>query len=150
MARILVVDDEKSLLTLYQRELQDDGHQVRTAADAHEALEWFKNERPDLVVLDIRLPGFNGLEAISCMMSIDKGVPVILNTAYPAFRDDFTSWLADAYVDKSSDLAELKKTIRDLLHARALRGDELLAGTGRRPKRRPQAVLHRSGRHLHG
>lgn len=118
MARILVVDDEESLLKLYQKELQDDGHEVKTAINAQDALEYFRNDRPDLVVLDIRLPGMDGLEAVGHFMSIDRGVPVVFNTAYPSFKDNFLSWIADAYVDKSSDLDELKRTIKGLLSAR--------------------------------
>jgi len=118
VARILVVDDERSLLKLYQKELQEEGHEVRTAVNAQEAIEYFRGERPDLVVLDIRLPGMDGLEAIGHFMSIDRGVPVVFNTAYPSFRDNFLSWIADAYVDKSSDLGELKRTIKNLLSAR--------------------------------
>jgi len=118
VARILVVDDERSLLKLYQKELQEEGHEVRTAVNAQEAIEYFRRERPDLVVLDIRLPGMDGLEAIGHFMSIDRGVPVVFNTAYPSFRDNFLSWIADAYVDKSSDLGELKRTIKNLLSAR--------------------------------
>lgn len=118
VARILVVDDERSLLKLYQKELQEEGHEVRTAVNAQEAIEYFRRERPDLVVLDIRLPGMDGLEAVGHFMSIDRGVPVVFNTAYPSFRDNFLSWIADAYVDKSSDLGELKRTIKNLLSAR--------------------------------
>ncbi|MBM3789642.1 MAG: response regulator [Acidobacteria bacterium] len=118
MAKILVVDDQKNLLALYRKELQEEGHEVVTAVTAREALQRFAEDRPDLVVLDIRLPGMDGLEAAGQLMSIDRQVPVVFNTAYGCFRDNFLSWLADAYVDKSSDLDELKQAIRNLLSTR--------------------------------
>jgi hypothetical protein len=48
---------------------------------------------------------------------MDKTIPVILNTAYSAFKSDFTTWSADAYVVKSSDLTELKETIKQILQS---------------------------------
>ncbi len=119
MAKILVVDDERNLLKLYQQELQDDGHDVSIAVSAREGLRCFEENRPDLIVLDIRLPDMDGLEAIEHFMAVGRRVPVIFNTAYPGFRDNYLSWLADAFVDKSSDLGELKRTIKELLHGRA-------------------------------
>jgi hypothetical protein len=49
------------------------------------------------------------------LQSIDRGVRVVLNSAYPHYRENFLSWTADAYIDKSDDLTELKRTLRDLL-----------------------------------
>jgi two-component SAPR family response regulator len=67
------------------------------------------------MVLDVNMPGMDGLETLSKAVGHDKGVPIILNTAYSHYRDDYTSWNADAYVVKSSDTTELKQQIKRLL-----------------------------------
>ena len=115
MKKILVVDDEKNIRTLYEKELQDEGYAVTLAGNGREALEHFNRDRPDLVVLDIRMPGMDGLEALGKLLAEDPKVPVVLNSAYSSYKDNFLSWSADAYVVKSSDLTELKDTIRRLL-----------------------------------
>jgi DNA-binding response OmpR family regulator len=118
MKKILIAEDERNLRTLYKSELEEEGYQVLVAADAREALGLFRSERPDLAVLDIRMPGMDGLELMGTLLSERNDVPVILNTAYPAYKDNFLSWAADAYVVKSSDLSELKREIRRVLRER--------------------------------
>lgn len=119
MAKLLVVEDEKNLRSLYESELRADGHDVVLASDGQDALTLLERENPDLIVLDIRMPGLDGLETMARMLSRDNKLPVILNTAYSSYRDSFLSWSADAYVVKSSDLTELKTKIREVLAGRA-------------------------------
>lgn len=119
MTKVLLVDDEKNLRTLYQSELTDEGYEVVLANDGQDALRLLDVEKPDLVVLDIRMPGIDGLETMARMLSRDNRLPVILNTAYSSYRESFLSWSADAYVIKSSDLTELKEKIRQVLESRA-------------------------------
>ena len=119
MPTILIVDDEANLRLLYRKELEDEGFEVIEAATAEEGLREFEKRRPDLVVLDIRMPGMNGLEAMAQVLDRDRRVPIVLHTAYDSYRDDFTSWAADAYVTKSADTAELVRTVRRLLEERA-------------------------------
>jgi DNA-binding response OmpR family regulator len=114
MKTILVVEDEKHLRTLYSQELIAEGYQVITAKDGHEALETVKKSMVDLAILDIKLEGENGLEVLRNVMERNRGLRVIINTAYSSFRNDFTSWSADAYIVKSSDLEELKSKVREL------------------------------------
>lgn len=118
MPTILVVDDEPNLRTLYRKDLEDEGYRVVEAGTAEEGIRAFEAYRPDLVVLDVRMPGMNGLEAMARILDKDRRVPIILNTAFDAYRDDFTSWAADAYVTKGSDTTELIQTIRRLLEER--------------------------------
>ncbi len=118
MARILIVDDEANLRLLYRKELEEEGHEVLEAATAEEGIRAFERSAPDLVVLDIRMPGMNGLEAMARILDRDRRIPIILHTAYDSYRDDFTSWAADAYVTKGPDTTELKRTIRRLLEER--------------------------------
>jgi CheY-like chemotaxis protein len=121
MTKILVVDDDPNQSLLYQNELASDGYDVRTAADGAEAIAMVEEDRPDLVVMDISMPGMDGIEAMSRMLAQDHKLPVILNTAYATYKDNFRAWSADAYVVKSSDLSELKKTIEEVLESRRAR-----------------------------
>jgi len=115
MKTILVVDDEKNLRLFYEKELTDEGYGVALAADAREALSYIRTSRPDLIVLDIKMPGMDGLEALGQILSKDNSIPVILNSAFSNYKDSFLSWSADAYLTKSSDLTELKAKIRELI-----------------------------------
>jgi DNA-binding NtrC family response regulator len=117
MARVLVVDDDSSLRLLYTKELADEGYDVESASSGKEAIVKIGERRPDVVVLDIKMEGMDGLSVLDEIMKRDKTIPVILNTAYSTFKSDFTTWSADAYVVKSSDLSELKGTIKQVLQA---------------------------------
>ena len=114
MAKVLVVDDDQSLRLLYQKELKDDGHEVTTVPSGKDALESISRGRPDVVVLDIKMEEMDGLTVLDEIMKVDKTIPVILNTAYSTFKSDFTTWNAEAYVVKSSDLSELRRTIAEV------------------------------------
>jgi DNA-binding response OmpR family regulator len=118
MEKVLFVDDDLSLLRLYQEELMEDGYKVILAKDGKEALRKFEKESPDVVVMDIRMPVMDGIETLTAMLGKDRQVPVILNTAYPQYRENFMTWGAEAYVIKSSDLTELKQKIREVLDRR--------------------------------
>ncbi len=115
MKRLLVVEDEKSLCLLYKEELTKEGYKVTAVTDADSALELLKKKKFDLIITDIRMPEKNGIELITQIMGMRKDVPIIINTAYESYKDDFMTWAADSYVVKSSSLEELKSKIRDLL-----------------------------------
>jgi len=115
MPRILVIEDEKNLRALYEKELGKDGFDVVTAGTAKDGLAMVEAERPDLVVMDIRLPGMDGLEAMSRLLNKHPRIPVVLNSAYSSYKDSFMSWSADAYVVKSADTGELRTRVRELL-----------------------------------
>jgi CheY-like chemotaxis protein len=115
MKHILVVDDEKHICELYRGELEDEGYAVTLANSGQEALELVESNPPDLIVLDIQMPGMDGIETLEKLLGKDKGIPIILNTAYSHYKEDFTTWGADAYVVKSSDTSKLKEEIKRLL-----------------------------------
>ncbi len=119
MPKILIIEDEKNLRVLYQQDFERDGFQVVTAATAAEGLGLVEAEKPDLVVMDIRLPGMDGLEAMSRLLDKNPKIPVVLNSAYSSYKDSFMSWSADAYVVKSADTGELRTCVRELLASRA-------------------------------
>jgi len=115
MTKILVVEDDKNQQELYRQELTEEGYEVDVAGDGREAVAKVRQERPDLVVLDISMPGMDGIEAMGKILGGDNRIPIILNTAYSSYKDNFMTWSADAYVIKSSDLTQLKTTIKEIL-----------------------------------
>ena len=115
MARILVVDDEENVRLLYTMELKDEGYDVITATTAEEALDIRKEQNPDLIILDIRLPGMNGIEFLRRVKEIKRDIPVLMCTAYDDYKQDFGVWASEAYIVKSSDLSELKSKIKEFL-----------------------------------
>jgi DNA-binding response OmpR family regulator len=115
VVRLLVVDDEQDIRYLFQCELEEEGYQVDAAGSAEEAERLLQEGRYDLVVLDIQIGGDNGLSMLQDIISRQKDLPVILCTAFSCYKEDFSSWLADGYVVKSSDLSELKGEIQRVL-----------------------------------
>jgi CheY-like chemotaxis protein len=113
--RILLVEDEESLRLLYEEELRAEGYEVFSAPNGKEALRQLEAVRPDLIILDIVMPVMDGMEALGRILRRERSIPIILHTSYPGYREDFMSWAADAYVAKSPDLRELKRTIQELL-----------------------------------
>lgn len=117
MAKILVVDDEEHIRLLYSEELTEAGYKVITAADGYKLTERIDKEKPDLVVLDIKMIDYNGLDLLQDIRNKFYNLPVILCTAYDTFKEDIKSIAADFYVIKSFDLTELKKKIEMALEA---------------------------------
>ena len=113
--RILVAEDDEGLRRLYGRVLADRGYEVLLAADAAEAIGIVSDQSPDLVILDIKMPGMDGMEALYKILDIQRDLPVVINTSHPEFEDNYLSWAADAYLKKSSDLTELLDTVSRLL-----------------------------------
>jgi len=101
MKRILVVDDEDPIRDYLKEELTEEGYEVLMATSAPEALKIIEKEDLDLVILDIRMPGMTGVEALPRILGLKENLPVILNTAYSQFQHDFMAWTANDYVIKT-------------------------------------------------
>jgi DNA-binding NtrC family response regulator len=112
---ILLVENEEAQGLLYGQELSEEGYLVIWARNGKEALKHLEESPCDLVVLDIVMPEMDGLEVLAKIVSRYKKMPVILHTAYAHYKNDFMTWLADAFVVKSSDVSMLKKTVKELL-----------------------------------
>ena len=125
-ARILLVDDERSVQTLLAYPLRKDGYEVISAQDGREALERFAQQRFDLVVLDIMLPKLDGIEVCRRLRSRSQ-VPIIMLTA----KDDEVDKVlglelgADDYITKPFSVREFRSRVRA-----ALRRSEMLRARG--------------------
>ena len=119
MITILIVEDDKNQRLLYEQELGLEGYEVVTASDGKDALEKAQEQLPDLIVMDINMPKMDGIETMGKILGTNKEIPVIINTAYSNYKDNFMSWAADAYIVKSSDLSELKNTVKEILVQKA-------------------------------
>jgi two-component system KDP operon response regulator KdpE len=117
---ILVVDDEPSIIRLVRAKLQADGYAVATAARGEEALAYLEDERPDLIVLDLMMPGMDGFETLRRIRSASQ-VPVILLTARAGDHDKLRGLEggADDYVTKPFNPDELAARIAAVLRRTA-------------------------------
>ncbi len=116
MSKVLIVDDEPHLRLLYETELRRAGYDTMTAGNAQQGLEFVETMKPDLVVLDIRMAGMDGIDALQHILERDSSIPVVLNTAFSSYRDNYLTWAADAYITKSADVTELLDTVGGLLN----------------------------------
>ena len=115
MTTILLVEDDKNQRLLYEQELRLVDYNILTASDGKVALEIVRIQAPDIIVMDINMPKMDGIVAMGRILSKHKHIPIIINTAYSNYKDNFMSWAADAYIVKSSDMSELKDKIKELL-----------------------------------
>lgn len=118
MNRILVVDDEPNLRLVYREVLGEEGYEVLEAESVKETFDILNREPVDLVVLDIKLRSESGLDVLQRITKEFPTLPVVLCSAYVSFQNDYTSWLADSYIVKSSDPQELLREIRRVLSKR--------------------------------
>lgn len=114
-SKVLIVDDEEGIRLLYKEELEDEGYSTKVAASGEDALKILDSGGVDVVLLDIKMPGMDGVEVLRRIKDKWPELPVILCTAYPHYKQEFGTWASDAYVVKSADLKELKDTVRDVL-----------------------------------
>ncbi len=117
MNTILIVDDDRAIRLFYEDELTYEGYSVITTDDCRNLPDLIDNVNPDLVVLEVVLGRYNGLDLLQQIRNTYYDLPVILCTAYSDYKNDLRSIAADYYVLKSSDLSELKQKIRMAIEA---------------------------------
>ena len=115
MSKILIVEDEENIRLLYKEELQDLGYEIIQASNGKEAIKKYDLHQPDLIILDIQLPGMDGIETMNIIRGKSKDVPIILCTAYGEYKQDIKTWASEAYIIKSADLKELLSTVKKIL-----------------------------------
>jgi DNA-binding response OmpR family regulator len=116
---ILVVDDEEAIAEAVRARLENEGYRVLVAGDGAQALETAGRERPDLVVLDLMLPGMDGLE-VCRQLQRDRWVPVLMLTARTEEADKVAGFAvgADDYLTKPFSLRELAVRVQAILRRR--------------------------------
>jgi len=117
MNKILIGDDDETIRMLYADEFSEEGYDVFTMGDCTRVLASIQEKRPDLVVMETKLGKHNGLDLLQDIRNKYDELPVILCTAYPAFKRDLKSVAADFFVVKGSSLRELKERIRMVFQA---------------------------------
>ena len=119
MAKILVIDDEKNITSSFEKVFGDEGYKVFSAQSAEEGLKILKSESMDVAVMDIRMPGLSGLEALAKIKVIDPKLPVILMTAFGTTESAIDAMRLGAfdYVIKPFEVPTVKAIIEKALSA---------------------------------
>ncbi|MGE5839705.1 MAG: response regulator [Deltaproteobacteria bacterium] len=117
MKRILIIDDDPSIRLLYQEELMEEGYDVITSDGGRSVDRLVAEQKPDLILLDLKLGRRSGLDLLQDIRRESWTTPVILLTAHPTFKLDSKSNSVHACVTKNSDLTGLKQQITKCLDA---------------------------------
>jgi len=119
VCKILVVDDQFGVRSLLFEIFREDQHEVEMAANGSEALKLFITFEPDLIVMDMKMPGMNGIETLKQIRALGRRVAVIMITANADTQD-----MAQAkdlgilyYMGKPFDLFELRERVREILNS---------------------------------
>lgn len=115
MAVILHVEDEGSVRFLYKEVFEELGYEVIQAATGEEALQMLRKKRPDIIILDLKMPGIGGRGFLDKFHRMKLPIPVVVSTAYPYMALDTSTLGADAYIIKSGDLKELVDKVASLV-----------------------------------
>ena len=137
---VLIVDDEKDFVEMLSQRFQDDGHVVRVAYNAEEGLESLAEQEPDVVVLDIRMPGMDGIAALRKIRARHPLVEVVLLTGHGSVETAVEGLKLGAYdyLQKPTKYEELLETLKA---ARARKADQ----EERIRKAEARSLLRRSG-----
>jgi len=114
MIKVLIIDDEAHVRKLYQDLLSRENFEVSATDNAEQAMTLIQKNHIDIVVLDIELKNESGLDILDDFKSKYPELPIILNSAYSIYMSDFKTWMAEAYILKSSDIRPLVEKIKEL------------------------------------
>ena len=123
MADILVVDDDQSIATAFEHFLRFEGHDCRLASNVEDAVRMIGDRQPTLIMMDIRMPGVDGLQGLKEIRGKFPGVYVVMMTGYGTSQTSIDAIRAGAYdyLTKPLDLDELREVIRKALAAQQAR-----------------------------
>ena len=130
MKRVLVVEDQRDLASLLAHNLRHEGLDVRTVEDGREALPTVRSWQPDLVILDLMLPGMDGFEILRGIRGGGNDLPVLILSARGEEQDKIRGFRLDAdqYVTKPFSLVELLERVHALLRRSTRNGGESKVG----------------------
>ncbi len=116
MGKILVVDDQLGVRRLLFETFQEDQHQVEMATNGAEALQLLITFKPDLILMDMKMPGMNGIETLGQIRNLDSNVGVIMMTAYgdTQIMEQAKDLGILYYMGKPFDLFELRERVREI------------------------------------
>ena len=116
-ASLLVVDDDPALLRVLAMQFEQEGYIVRTASDGLSAIETMQAHHPDVVVLDVMMPGISGLEVCSRIRADPElaSITVLVLTARDAMEEPAFAAGADGFLSKPYDLRKLSALVRDMV-----------------------------------
>ena len=121
-ASILIVDDDPEIVSMLSTRLGARGYKVSTASDGKAAIELAKRERPELVLLDVMMPGKSGWEVARALKQdpVTQSIKIVMVTAIGEHVNEMTSPLygADAHIDKPFEFERLERVIADLVSSR--------------------------------
>lgn len=117
MKTILIVDDQPGIRMLLEEVFSKEGFETLSASNGHEALSIFKDLRPELVLLDMKIPGMDGIEILKRMKQDCGGVQVVMMTAYGELDliEEAKTWGAVRHFTKPFDVFELRGAVKQLL-----------------------------------
>ena len=127
-AKIMIVDDEPSIRTSLEGVLEDEGYKVLCAGDGKEALKTMEEEMPDLILLDIWMPGIDGIETLKRMRSLHPGLQVIMISGHGSIETAVTATKLGAYdfIEKPLSLERTLVTIQNAINFRQLSDDNII------------------------
>ncbi len=148
--RILIIEDDPAILKVLQRGLTYEGYVVDTATDGRSGLILARDQQPDLVILDLMLPGIDGLEVCHRLRTVSGSIPILILTAKDAVQDRIQGLDAgaDDYMVKPFNLDELLARVRALLRRTQadrlpiLKFADLILDTGARQAKRGDRVIN--------
>ena len=126
--KILVIDDEPDIGWLFSKILSEEGYKVLTSLNGEEGISKIKKEKPDLVFLDLKLPGMDGIEILKEIRTIDKDLLVIVLTAYETVKTAVEAMKLGAfdYLSKPVNIDRIKTTIKNAIRTQTLIKDAVL------------------------
>ncbi len=110
--KLLIIEDDKNMRNLLRLEFFDEGYHVITATDAENAFDILRQCQFDLVMLDLKMPGMNGIEALTRIKEHNRFLPVLIHSGYCRCEESFLNWPTVEVILKSRDFKHLKKMLK--------------------------------------